>query len=139
MCGTDLESLVVNLTHYVMKNRKHKAFQGWTALEILNTLRDAAFNKAMVYFENKEGLIVGVCHGIPDHTKKIFHVSNILTTEVGVIKQFIIAFQLLFPGYTLSGTRYGKLKSYNTPRLLSKGTLTTKFAKPSTFNPHVRN
>lgn len=139
MCGTDLESLIRNLTQYVLKNRAKKAFCDWTEEEIMNTLRDAALNKAMLYYEDDEGYIRGVVHGVADAHKKLFHITNILITQRGVMSKFMIGFQTMYPGYSLSGNRYDKLKEYATLRLAKKLSIATKFIKPSKFNPHVRN
>lgn len=116
----EIEQLVDKCTAFVIKHRKEKAFIDWTEEQIRNTLRDCCLSRSMLYCSNEVGDIIGVVHGIANHGKRVFHTTNILTTEPKALPLFIGAFIYMFPGYTLHGMRYDKLKVYDTMRFRKK-------------------
>lgn len=113
-----IEDMLDKAWKFVEANKNgQKCFNDWTEEEIKNTFRSAIFNKAFMMCSSPDGKVIGIVHGINDHKRKLFHVSNILTTHNVAIRIFLHHFDSLWPGYSLAGNRYGKLVNYNTPKL----------------------
>lgn len=122
----ELEEYLDRVVAFVMENRGDmKAIQG-TAEEVKDRLRSDALQMSMCSFSRDNGPILGMVHGIPDHRKKLFHVSSIITKDKAALPAFIDMFDMLFPGYKLAGIRYGKMKHYNTERFKLKFSSSSK-------------
>src|SRR6266516_3688079 len=112
---------VKDLVNFVLKNRKGKAFQEWTADEIALAFSKAFMKNEAAWSINKQGEIDGViiAHAFPE--AKILYIENILTTSRGVIKSFLQLYYKLYPGFSIEARRRGKYTSYkNTEKLLKR-------------------
>lgn len=109
---------VANLVDYVMLNRRGKAFVDWMPSHIADEFVAAAERRLLIYVESN-GVIDGVAHGIRYSNGDVF-VTNILTTKKGALQQILRRFKQLYPKAKLEARRHGKLKHYNTPRLIEK-------------------
>lgn len=114
----ELDDMLERAYVFICNNRckEKKCFWGWSESDIKNTLLAAIINKAFLMCGDEQGNIIGLVHGVNDDTRKLFHVGNILTTSPLAMKVFVRTFDSLWPGYSLAGRRYGKIKNYNTPR-----------------------
>lgn len=109
----DITIIIKKLTAFVLDNRRGtKAFKDWKESEIEQALRTSFYGGCMLYSEDGEGKVTGLVHGEAKVDEKLFVVSNILTTHPNAIKNFLITFDKMFPGFKLAGRRYGKMKSY---------------------------
>jgi len=108
---------IYQLVDYVMLNRTGKVFDGYSPINIADTFVEAAQDNLLLYAADGD-TITGVCHA--KRFGRIIHVCNILTTKKGVLRQFIKRFTELHPGFELRAERNGRLKNYNTQRLISK-------------------
>lgn len=117
----DLEKYIDSLVAFVLSYRDNecKAYKNWTEKQLRDEFRYAALNLAMCSVSDLEGNIVGVCNGVADEKKKLFHVNNILARP-GYMNAFLNMFDTLFPNYKLAGTRYGKEKLYDLTRFKKK-------------------
>lgn len=106
---------IEGLVNYVIANRRGKAFDGWTPIQLAQSFCEAVDENLLLYSE-ENGCINGVVHCI--RFGDTIHVVNMLTTKAGVMKQFVRRFRELYPRLHLSGERHGKLKSYDTQRLV---------------------
>ena len=115
-----LNELVEKLVSFIILNRKNKAFEGWPEDKIRLAMRQAMYNQSLLWCSNETGQIVGVVFGDANHLNKSFYVVGILTTDPRAIKQFVVRFDQMFPGYSLEGWRMNGIRYYNTPKLISR-------------------
>lgn len=108
---------IADLVDYVMKNRKGKAFVGWSADEIAGSLVVSAEEVALVYSVDEGGRVNGIAHGVKFSDEKVMFVANMLATAPGILKRFVEWFHKLYPEYKLEATRRGRRVCYDTPRL----------------------
>lgn len=113
-----LEETLDRAWKFIQANRivGKECFLNGTEEQVKNAIREAAFKKCCLICYDLEENVIGIVYGKNDDETETFHVLNILTTHPDAIKTFVRVFDYLWPGYSLSGTRYGKLKNYNTPR-----------------------
>lgn len=114
-----------DLVEFILLNRRGKAFVKWTRQEITMALLEALESGTLLYSISPRGYINGVVHG-SKHDGHTLHIHNILTIEDGVFRTFVKRFNELYPGWKLEARRHDRIKEYNTPRLITKMTTTTK-------------
>ena|SRR3990167_973702 len=112
---------LLDIILYIQQYRKNKVFRGWNIATIISKFREAIKQNACLVDYNN-GLITGVILCKKDVTHKVMHVNHCLTTSPQALKNFVKWFMVIYgnDGWTLTGTRRGKLKTYNTKRLCHK-------------------
>lgn len=96
---------------YVLKNRKGDAFRDFSPEDIYATIQASAQVGAFCYVVHDEEL-VGVVTGVPHEAIQQLHITQILTTHKGALREMVSEFRARFPGWTLSATRGGTLSNY---------------------------
>src|SRR5450631_3497091 len=96
------------LVDYAFRNRKGKAFVGWTREDIGNAFIEALGCGTLVYSVDGDGRIDGVVHAHRFDDSKILFVCNILATRRGVMKCLVRRLYDLFPSYGAEADRRGK-------------------------------
>lgn len=120
----EVEEYVTKVAEYIIANRGDMKCPQGNLEELKDLLRGRALNTSLVTFTDDAGLIQGYVFGYANFKKKLFHVSSIITTHKQALPKFLETFDVLFPGYKLAGTRYGKEIEYKSvnrmQRLLKK-------------------
>lgn len=96
---------------YVLANRKGNAFRDFTREDIYATIQASAQAGAFCYVVHNDK-IVGLVTGVPHEAIQQLHITQILTTHKGALREMVSEFRARFPGWTLSGTRKGSLSNY---------------------------
>lgn len=104
---------------FIKDNRRGKAYVDWSDADILNHVLHCISLGTIHMITNPEGNIVGVTTALPQ-PENILYITGMLTTVKGLIPEFIKEFERRFPGFKLAGQRYGKIKNYDTPKLVKK-------------------
>ena len=109
---------IPDLIQFVLRNRRGKAFKGWTPQQIGWRIERALNNGGLAMAVNDKGAIVGLCCATPDHEKKVLHVDEILTTWPQALSGIIQKYKQWFDGFEITARRRGKQKLYRTGRLV---------------------
>lgn len=112
-CMREWCRVVAFIKHY----RRKGAFKDFSDEEILKALYDASQvdGLAILVYENR---VTAVGLGRPNHQLKHLHVHTILTTQSSDLINFVGIYLERFPGYAITAFRKGKLRYYNTERLI---------------------
>jgi RNA binding exosome subunit len=108
---------VGNLIDFVMNNRRGKAFNGWTPIQLADSFLEA-IESNLLFYSVDNGEVVGVVHA--GKFGNTIHVYNILTTRAGVLQQFVQRLTELHPGCELDATRHERIKHYDAQRFIKK-------------------
>lgn len=107
---------------FVLKHRKDKVFRDFSPEQIFETVKQAAYKGAFCYVidEDTEEL-VGILTAEPYPEIKQLHVTHILCTKRGAMRQMLKQFEKYYSGWTLTATRRGERVIYkDTQRLCEK-------------------
>lgn len=119
----EIELLIDKLVEFIKAENKgkHTLYPNYNDEELASLLRTAILDKSLLYCTDEVGKVVAVVNGRVTNTiDKIFWVDHILITRLNVLPILVARFEQLFPGYKIWATRYGKEKSYDTPRFVRK-------------------
>jgi hypothetical protein len=108
------------MSDWIIANRVSTAFEGYSKEKIAQQILEGITNKTCCYIFGKDSLI-GVCFGKPNNDTKEFFITDILTTEHGVVKQMMKYFMTRWPNYFITGThRTGRTVLFNNPSKLTE-------------------
>lgn len=115
------------LVEYVLKNRRGKAFFGYTEQQIAIDILMFAKMGTMLYDVNDNDEICGIVIADKTEEDKTMFVRDVLTTSPNTLKKFIAHFKSKFPTYRLIAQRWrglgrnkAKIVNYNTDKLCNK-------------------
>ena len=108
------------LVDFVVAKRKGAAFRDWPYAMIATGIYQAAESNTLAYHRDSNNKLDGIVIARRDDLKRNIHVINILTTNPGVIELMALQFVTLFPNYTLTAYRRGKLITYDTVKIIAK-------------------
>lgn len=108
------------LVDYVMAHRRKGAFRHWDRKDLEYSFVEGYVNNTLLVSHDGKWKLNGLCLAKKDETNRILHVTGIITTAPGVLTQFFEVFLRLYPDYSLTGYRYGKVKSYQVSKLTKK-------------------
>ena len=106
---------------FILKHRKDKVFQDFTAEQIFETVKRAAYRGAFCYVLDEEiGELVGIVTAEPYEDIKQLHITQILCTRRGVMREMLKQFETYYKGWTLTATRRGERVVYKDTQKLCK-------------------
>lgn len=108
------------LVDWILKNRKNGAFKGYSWEKITQEVLQCIENNTLHYSVNTNDEFNGVMCGELDTEKKTYFVYDALTTEKGVVKEFLKTFIALYPGYSLTGNVRNRKRRFNNAIKLQK-------------------
>lgn len=113
-----------DILDFILANRRGKAFKGFSTMDIMSTIMDAAQLDGLGMIERENGKLSAIAIGFPYvkcSGEKFLHIHSILTTQKGDLQNLLLLFLKRFPGFTITARRKGKFVKYNnTPRLINK-------------------
>lgn len=116
-----------DLTTFVLKYRRGKAFEKHTEEEIIQDLHQAQSLSCMVYCINPLGEVNGLAIGSRFPELNMFFVTQALASESGVLNALLQKFRKLYPTYRIEARRHGRIYSYrSTDKLINKVSSLTK-------------
>jgi len=102
---------VLQLTQWILTNRRGNAFKGYDTRKILEELCKCTDEESILCVTQGQE-IVGIVCAKRDDIKRTLYVWDILTKGRGVIKQMVKYFMEKFPGYTLQGKAHGRARQF---------------------------
>jgi len=115
-----------DILDFVLKNRRGKAFAGFSTFDIMSTIQDSDSVNGLGMVVNDNNQLIALAIGFPYENShgKFLHIHSILTAREnsqGGLKALLKLFLQRFPGFTISARRKGKFSVYsNTPKLLKR-------------------
>lgn len=112
---------ILDLVKFIVKHRRFKGcFNDWSISGIAVSFEKALANNMAAYsVDNITGEITGVVIGYPKQPG-LFHIAGILTTTDDALKGLMGKFTQFWRGWSISAMRKGRLKIYNTQKLIAK-------------------
>lgn len=104
---------VSQLIKFVLDNRHGRAFFEYNQEQIAHDIVSGVNKLACIVDCDEQENIFGIATGLPDYKNRIMHVKNILTVRRSSMKAILQRFTKIYPGWTLTGYRRGKLIHYN--------------------------
>lgn len=109
-----------SLVDFVMRERRGKAFVGWTPIEIAGAIQQGIEDNSMCYSAAPDGRLDGIVVANRHMKDKVIYVTSVLTTRPGVFASFMRMFTVLYPEFSIEAERRGKTVKYDTKRLVEK-------------------
>lgn len=109
-----------DLIDFAWKNRRGKAFSFTEKEYLIHEICQAIQQNCLSFCVSRTGKLNGLVTGSVIPEQSVFFVTNILATERGVLNALLAKFTGLYPNYSLEARRKGKIKRYNTTKLINK-------------------
>src|SRR5215475_8790165 len=90
------------LAEWILKNRKGKAFRGYSFEKITNELMECADASSMLCVTDNNDIVGVICCKRDIH-KRILYVYDILTIRKGIVKRMLEFAAREYPGFTIEG------------------------------------
>lgn len=113
---------IKDLYEFVLKNKTDKTFFGYTDTQIFDMIVDHLnSDKYRLYYAvNDNGEITGMITFEVYHDIRSIFVTENLSMCFSTLRQFAKMAKEMYPGFSLSWLKYGKLKQFNTEKFYRK-------------------
>ena len=100
------------VAEWILRNRRGKAFEGYSLSSIIRQLSYCADNNTMLCVTEGNQIVGVVC--CEKHVdKKIMFIQDILTTKSGIVKRMAEFFRDNYPQYEFTGiNRHGRKRKF---------------------------
>lgn len=111
---------IKDLIDYIQQHPKRDAvWKGWTDVQLCDAIQKAIKDNALCWCLDSEQKLCGIVIGKADVSTKTLHIVGIIGDCKYVMAQFLLVFIKRFGfDWTLTGNRNGKLKKFNTRKLI---------------------
>ena len=109
---------VADVVSFIIKHRRGKAFYKYSVPDIVGVVMQGIEDNTLGIVKNPAGEIEGICIAHKNDRMKYLHIMHILTIRKGLVRKLLELKRSLYPDYTISGNRHGRLKEFK-PELIA--------------------
>lgn len=112
---------VSDLVKWIIKNRRGRAFQDWTANQLILSIDKAIAAETLCYTTDKHGRFTGIAIADKNEEQKTMEVVAILTTEPSALGKMAAFYKLHAAGYSIiTHDKHGNKKFHNTEQFIER-------------------
>ena len=108
------EKALRDIVDWVIKNRRGMAFKEYPPNKIANCIKDAIKHDVFV-FSHTDRVINGIACGERNDEEQYIFIHDVLTTQPGIVKKFILYCYTKYPSYAIYGMAHGHYRLINNP------------------------
>lgn len=115
-------TIIIDKIEFIRKfDVSSRAFGGWSDQELMQVILGAHVSDRLLYSENSQGELNGICIG-KDVAPMVIRIVGIVTSEPGVFREMLEYWRATFPGWKLEAKIRGKEKTldFNSPMTLEQ-------------------
>jgi len=105
---------------FVLKYRNRKTFKNMSTSDIIHAVHQAIQQNCFAFSVSATGTVNGVILGSVIPEQNVVFVTECLTSERGVIRNLLAKLYSFYPSFRAEARRHGKIKRYNTAKLIKK-------------------
>lgn len=111
--------LIIKLTDWIVANRRGNAFQDYSHNKIANEIK-RSIEQDVIAVAVKDNQFYGVALGERDDDGQRIIIHDVLTTQPGVVRGFLIYCAGKYPTYSIFGLRHNGYKLIKNPTQLAR-------------------